>query len=34
MLKKINRKAEFDDDIIRKYSSQLDLVEERLRQQF
>jgi CPA1 family monovalent cation:H+ antiporter len=34
MLRKINKKAEFDDEIIRKHFSQLDLAEEKLRQQF
>jgi len=34
MLKKINRKAEFDEEVIRKHFSQLDLSEEKLRQQF
>lgn len=34
MLQKINKKAEFNDEIIRKLFSQLDLAEEKLRQQF
>jgi CPA1 family monovalent cation:H+ antiporter len=34
MLEKINKKAEFNDEIIRKLFSQLDLAEERLRLQF
>ena len=34
MLKKINRKAEFNDEIIRKHFSQLDLAEEKLNLQF
>lgn len=34
MLKQINRKAEFNEEIIRKHFSQLDLAEEKIRLQF
>lgn len=34
LLKKMNRKEEFNDEIIRKHFSQLDLAEEKLNQQF
>lgn len=34
MLRKINKKEEFNDEVIRKHFSQLDLLEEKLRLQF